>query len=611
MKHSRIKCGVLSCILVFTLVTSALAAAFPDVTSSSYGWAMDAVERMASDKIILGYEDGTFRPANTVTKLEALVLIARVLGVDDSVNDSFMETAIEKYESKVETYKLPYGEEEMCYLLARNVILESELADYIGTANATKGLKRYEVAVLLTKAMGAEESVKSNVVSVLDYTDEADIPSYAKKYVEYVTEQKLMQGMENNTFSPNTDVNRAQMAVVLDKLIDLAGYEQYNAIVSSIDNLIGTIKLKDADGKTYGYTIKDNVQLRFEGEPFELEDITVGLEAVITLSDGMLFSIDFMTPDVEEEVTGYITSIIRSAASGTQLKINKITLTGTESAQYPVSDTVAITYEDESATMSDLSNGDYVTLTIAKGKITVIKAEPKRKTVKGTVKELVADNGNLNLTITNTDDEEETYIVASEVSVTKNSDKAELNTLRAGDSVSLTLEYERVVQITATSRTKNGTGFIEDIYISSDTSEVTLKMDGSSVTYPLSNNAEVTVDGKKGTIYDLRLSASATVTIESDEIVKISVSPLQDVEQFTGTVDLINASYGLLQVTYYDSTTEQNITRSVFTNSGTKIVNNATGKDVTLKTLTSGITVTVIGSVKTGVFEATTVIVLS
>ena len=122
--------------------TTAFAAKFADVTDANYGWAVEAVDSMAADKIILGYEDGTFRPANTVTKLESLVLAARILGVNDSANKEIISVFTEKYGADIEKYDIAYGSNELAFLLGKNIISTSELADYVGSSNASQGLKR-------------------------------------------------------------------------------------------------------------------------------------------------------------------------------------------------------------------------------------------------------------------------------------------------------------------------------------------------------------------------------------------------------------------------------------------------------------------------------------
>lgn len=611
MKISRTKCFVMAGVMAFSVMSNAFAAKFADVTKDNYGWALDAIEQMTEDGIIKGYEDGTFRPANTVTKLEALVLISRILGVNDKENAAFMEVATEKYGKTVSDYDLPYGDDEIVFLLAKGILAKSELSAYIGGANPSTGLKRYEVAVLMTKAMGAEESVKQNLVTVLDYADEADIPSYAKKYVEYVTNEGIMKGMDEKHFSPNTDVVRAQIALLLQRVISLSDVQTFTGTVSNIDSLLGVVRFKTSDGEVYGYTIKDDVTLRFDAEECTINDVKVGMDAVITTRAGKLSSIDFLTPDTEEVVKGSVTSVMKS--SGTQkIKMEVFADDGTTSSQtYECGDSIVIKKEGTSNTLNDITVGDYAELTLKKGKITMIYAEPKAANAKGTITDISLKGGIVTIEIENTDGKKETYTVASDdsVSVTRNGSKAELTEVMAGDSVSLTLNYRKVVKILATSRTSTKTGVIEEISISANP-YIVLKINGENEKYTLSKDAQISVDGKTGTIYDLRLAASATVTLDSNAVTKLTTTPVETVSQITGKIDFVNVSYGLIQVTYFDSASSQDVTRSVFVNKNTKIIDNATSKEIALKAVEAGSSVTAVGTSTSGVFEASTIIIL-
>ena len=60
--------------LSVTMSISAFAAKFPDVTEKTYPWAIEAIESMADEGIIKGYEDGTFNPAKTGPSLNLLCL---------------------------------------------------------------------------------------------------------------------------------------------------------------------------------------------------------------------------------------------------------------------------------------------------------------------------------------------------------------------------------------------------------------------------------------------------------------------------------------------------------------------------------------------------------
>ncbi len=60
--------------------------AFPDVQSSDYFF--DAVESLSAEGILSGYEDGTFRPNQPVTREQVAKIISLALGLDiENVED--------------------------------------------------------------------------------------------------------------------------------------------------------------------------------------------------------------------------------------------------------------------------------------------------------------------------------------------------------------------------------------------------------------------------------------------------------------------------------------------------------------------------------------------
>ena len=53
---------------------------FTDLSDPQTSWANEAIQQLASNGVINGYEDGTFRPTGSVTRAEAIVMISRVFG---------------------------------------------------------------------------------------------------------------------------------------------------------------------------------------------------------------------------------------------------------------------------------------------------------------------------------------------------------------------------------------------------------------------------------------------------------------------------------------------------------------------------------------------------
>lgn len=54
----------------------------------------------------------------------------------------------------------------------------------------------------------------------LSYRDRDSISDWAKPYVQYASENGLMNGLENNDFAPLLNATRAQVATVLARIFD-------------------------------------------------------------------------------------------------------------------------------------------------------------------------------------------------------------------------------------------------------------------------------------------------------------------------------------------------------------------------------------------------------
>ena len=85
MKKTRILSFALCLALVLSSFSlTAMALSFDDVDNdSTVSWAADSITKMTDAGYIKGYEDGTFRPYKPITKIECLILMSRMLGLED------------------------------------------------------------------------------------------------------------------------------------------------------------------------------------------------------------------------------------------------------------------------------------------------------------------------------------------------------------------------------------------------------------------------------------------------------------------------------------------------------------------------------------------------
>ena len=598
--------------LSVTMSISAFAAKFPDVTEKTYPWALDAIESMADEGIIKGYEDGSFNPAKTVSKLESLVLISRILGVNNEKTSRIVEAAWDVYGEDIAEYELPYGKDEIAYLLGKNVISVDELEEYIDAAHRDDALKRYEVAILLTKAMDAEANLKAELATGLEYADTSDIPANAKKYVAYVSDQELMQGMEDNKFAPNDTVTRAQAAVVLHKLKNTTDYEFKTGIVSAVDQTTRQIKIKEAEDSILSHYITADTIVRYNGTVIGINDISVGYDAVVTYKSGKLYSVDFTDALIDDVIKGAFSGSANSTAKGTTITVNVIgdndTQIPSEKTTFKLSDECVITYNNNTCALASIKAGSYVKLTVKEGIVTVLEAQNKENTFSGRVDEVILEPV-YKLRIEANGGEVDEYLLNSEVKVTRNGKTVSVREVLAGDTVSVTTSYGIIKSLVATSRSSAKTGIIKEVIIS-NTPKLTLTYDGVDTTYYVTTDAEITLSGVKSTFYDLRVGQATTIKLDSDTVVAIESAASDEVVTWAGTVTLVNSSYGLIQLEFTDAVTGQTRTESVFVKDKATIVDYATQKTKKLSAVTPGMKVNVTGTMQTGLFEANTVIII-
>lgn len=608
MKKIKLLSILMAVLMVMSLPNLVGASAFKDVPEERYSWAVEAIDNMAASGIIKGYEDGTFKPENTVTKLESLVLTARILGVNDPENKAIVNAGIETYGELIDGYDLNFGDTEVCYLLIKGIIETDELSNYLEKSIVSTGMKRYEIAVLLTKALDAEEEVSKNLITSLDYTDADDIPAYAKKYVEFVTNEGLMNGMDENTFSPNTSVTRAQAATLMNKLRSKTNYTFCSGQVSDMDTASRIITIKN-DNDTLKYTVNASVILRFEGTSITVNDIASGYDAVITLKEDTLYAIDFITPLVDKEVYGAVSGTVAGSSASVSIHVlndDDIELNTDTKESYPLSDDVVITYNGEKATIKELKNGTYVHINVKQGKATTIRAYDKTSTVAGIITGVeITPLCKVYVELNN--GTEKGYLLSSNVEVTRNGSKATAADVLSGDSVSLTTTYDRVTKIVASSKSQDKAGIIQEVIISASP-KITLKSDSGTSTYNITNTCKIEIPGKTSpSFYDLRAGVSATLTLEGDTVVALKTEIADGVTQVSGTVTSVNVSYGVIQVNYVDSNTGISVTEPVFVKSKATIIDIMTGNTMKISAVKEGSKITAFGSRNSGIFEATTI----
>ncbi len=579
---------------------------FTDISESRYNWCAPQIEEMYEAGYVNGYEDNTYRPDNQVTKLEGIALFARVMGSSDEANADLLELAHSQYDTALSSCGLSWGSDELAFLMYKGAFTNADLTTYITGQTKNQPMTRGEAAVIITKAMGGEKELSSSSAVSLDYTDSRSIPSNILPYVEYVTNEGIMNGMDDGSFSPNGTVTRAQIAVMLARTAELCDYTFDKVRVTEVDTDASTLTLMGSDSEEAVIDVTNDISFYIRGEISQFEDIPQNVAAVAQYSAGELVSLDALSDESDEEITA-IYSGYSTVGGIIQLKV-RVNGSSTTSTYTCIED-VPITYQGSPATIRSLQSGDSIVLEVSDGKVQSIRGEEKETTISNaTVSAIDIGDTDLTMTISSANEEYDgmTYPVSDDVRVTKNSQTSDMASVYVGDKVTLTIEYGEIVEIEATASTTTVSGVLKSVTIA-DQPSITITSEGKDSTYQIPQDCVITINEEEGSLYDFRVGDSMVLTVQSDAVtrIKCSTSTITTTGRVYGTVSAVNSSYGFISVVSESS----DIPVTIFCRDSSTTFIDEKGGSLKMSSIDVGDTIECRGTTTNGAFVATLIIV--
>lgn len=196
---------LLTMILFVTAIPFAHAATttFWDVPRSH--WAYEAITRMAEEGIISGYNDGSFRPDNRISRAEFAKIMIAASGIDlgsaRNVTQTFEDVGRDNwaflYVERAKNYLTGYKSGKRYY--------------YKPNENAV----REDIAVALVRLMGYDQSKSSSTSAIDRFRDKSDISKELRPYIAIAVDTDLIKGFNDQTFRPQAAITRAEAATLL------------------------------------------------------------------------------------------------------------------------------------------------------------------------------------------------------------------------------------------------------------------------------------------------------------------------------------------------------------------------------------------------------------
>jgi hypothetical protein len=243
---------------------------FDDLKSADVSWAMRYIASLASKQVFEGYDDGTFKPNNNVTRIEAITAAVRLMGLRDQAESAAeMQTKLNfKDANAVPSWAVGY----VAVAAEHNLFTETD-----AKVEPNKPADRLWATTLLVKALNLDTEAQAKMNEKLTFKDAGKIPAGSVGYVAVAVERGLVNGFEDNTFRPNVPVTRAQIAALLDRTGNQLPGSGNDAATGTVASAVAnnTLTLTNG-GQTLTYTLNPNTFVFRGGQQVTAAALQVG-----------------------------------------------------------------------------------------------------------------------------------------------------------------------------------------------------------------------------------------------------------------------------------------------------------------------------------------------
>ncbi|MWC28955.1 S-layer homology domain-containing protein [Paenibacillus sp. MMS18-CY102] len=335
-------------------------------------WATEYIVRLASKGVFTGYEDGSFKPAQKISRIETIVAAVRLMGLREQAESAAeMSTDLNFKDADQLKKKYPWAVGYVAVALENDLFSETE-----DSIQPEKPATRLWSATILVKALKLDAEAKAKVNTKLSFKDAKQIPAGSVGYVAVALDKGIVTGYNDNTFRPNQQVTRAELAALLDRTDSQLPDHDAQAITGSLKAAAanGAITVVKADKTEVALTLDPNVFIFRDNKKATVADLKAGDEVLVRTYQNKVIFIEVTKLAAQPTVTvesGTLNSYSLNAQGKiATISIMKVVNGATQATIFNVDANVAITGD-----FAKLVAGNPVDLTVENNvvKLIVIK----------------------------------------------------------------------------------------------------------------------------------------------------------------------------------------------------------------------------------------------
>lgn len=208
-------------------------------------WAESVITQWQSKGLIQGYEDGTFKPGNTITRAEFVTLMNNAKGFwsEGSINFSDVKNGSWFYSA-----------------VARAVAAGYVKGYSDGSFKPGNTITRAEAAVMIANAA----RLSANEAGAYRFTDVGSIPAWARGSVGAVVAAGYMTGYPDGSFYANASISRAEAVSSLNRMLGGTAYQPTQPTTPTTDTTKTTsddVVIEDKGTTLKNQTVDGNVTI--------------------------------------------------------------------------------------------------------------------------------------------------------------------------------------------------------------------------------------------------------------------------------------------------------------------------------------------------------------
>ncbi|MCF8022940.1 MAG: S-layer homology domain-containing protein [Clostridiales bacterium] len=511
-------------LLVLTLLVCSPAfasAGFSDVPDDH--WAVKYIDKMSAVGVIGGYDDGTFRPDDNVSHLEAVVMAVRCTGNSGSASVDV-------------PFSVPWGEQDVARALQTGLIKTSE--DFVHDKDASRAwVTRLLVRMASMDAEARRVSVEPN------FADSYKIPEWASGYVKVAQENNLVGGYNDDTFRPLKGVTRKEMAVLLDRALDYVENKPGNKVDGTVMEASSMrVSVSTSDGN---YLVNSDVPAYDKNGRISITDLQrLDRVSMIIKEDNVQYLEKLESEPVSSVINGKVKKVY--AEQGT-LVVE--TSSGNLRTLYlPDSASISVSGSDMQG-LSALQQGDEVQVTLSSTNIIsniIVKSKTMTRENEGVVYELLPEEDLITIQAENS--KLLSYLLGDQVNVlVENQRFPNLEDIYPGDKVRLGIKDKAVeeIEVLEVYSKLELTGRV--VSNSPEDRVITLETGEGPKAFKVASSANIIIGNRsEPALGDVIAGDQAKVKVDSGKITTLEVEGNKSENNFTAEVKAVDTGNDIL-----------------------------------------------------------------